>query len=335
MRTLGVGVVGVGVLGKMHAENLARRIHGARVTAIADVRTEAAQQIADELGVARVYASAEELAADPDVEALVIVSNDGAHAAGILAAAANGKDVFCEKPITTTLEDADRVLAAVAQSGVTLQIGFMRRYDAAYAAAKAAIDAGRIGTPILIKAAHRGKYPFPRQPGAGPDPSVFFNSCIHDSDNARWLLGDEAVEVTAIANRVVASTSADGQGTDVAVTTIRFAKGALGDIENVSSAFYGYDVRTEVVGDRGALFIGSLRETGCVLATEAGLSSDITDHWLTRFGQTYLIELEDWVRRTLAGEPPFCTGADGRAALEIAMAATTSHRERRPVALPL
>jgi predicted dehydrogenase len=333
MATLGVGVVGVGMLGRMHAENLQRRIHNARVTAIADVRADVARAVADELGVAKVYATAEEVAANPDVEALVIVSNDQAHLEGILAGARHKKDVFCEKPITTTLEDADIALAAVAEAGIRLQIGFMRRYDAAYAAAKDAIDAGKIGTPVMVKAAHRGKLPFSRAAGPGADPAVFFNSCIHDYDNARWLLSDEAAEVTAVAQRVVTPTSATDQGTDVAVTTIRFQNGALGDIENVSSTFYGYDVRTEVIGDRGTVFIGGLEQTAMVIATEEGYQRDIVDHWLTRFGRAYLVELEDWVSRMLAGEQPFCTGADGRAALAIAAAAITSFREKRPVTL--
>ena len=333
MASLGVGVIGVGVLGRMHAENLQRRIHNARVTAIADVRTDVARSVATDLGVAKVYASADEVAADPEVEAIVIVSSDDAHAEGILAGARHRKAVFCEKPITTTLEDADRVLAAVADAGVSLQIGFMRRYDPAYAAAKQAIEAGKIGTPVMIKAAHRGKDPFTRAAGDSADPAVFFNSCIHDYDNARWLLNDEAAEVTAIANRVVTPTSPHPQGVDVAVTTIRFRGGVLGDIENVSSTLYGYDVRTEVIGDRGTLFIGGLEQTACVLATDAGYQRDIVDHWLTRFGQTYLIELEDWVRRVLTNEPPYCTGEDGRAALAIARAAIQSFTERRPVTI--
>jgi len=331
MATLGVGVIGVGMLGRLHAENLQRRIHNARVTAIADVRTDVAHQVAQELDIAKVYATAEEIASDPDVDALVIVSSDSAHAEGILAGARHRKAVFCEKPITTTLADADAVLAAVHKAGISLQIGFMRRYDPAYASAKAAIDGGKIGTPVLVKAAHRGKFPDNRAGGLTADPSLFFNSSIHDYDNARWLLGDEAVEVTAIANRIIAPTSATEIGTDVAVTTIKFKGGAIGDIENVSSTHYGYDVRTEVIGDRGTLFIGGLEKTATILATESGFQRDISDHWLVRFGNTYLIELEDWVRRTLAGEAPFCTGADGRAALEIAMAAIESFHQGRSI----
>jgi len=116
--TLGVGVIGVGVLGRMHAENVQWRIHNARVTAIADVRADVARSVAEQLGVPKVYATADEVAADPDVDAIVIVSSDVAHAEGIIAGARHRKAIFCEKPITTTLEDADRALAAVEEAGV-------------------------------------------------------------------------------------------------------------------------------------------------------------------------------------------------------------------------
>ena len=333
MKRLGVGVIGVGMLGRRHAANLARLIPAARLVAVADVRAEAAKAVATEYGAARWFTTAEELAADPNVEAIVIASIDSAHGAGILAAAAERKPVFCEKPITTTLAEADAAIAAVERAGVQLQIGFMRRYDPAYVAAKREIEAGAIGTPIFFKNAHRGKHPegAPRPLGQGPDPAVFVNSSIHDYDNARWLLGDEAIEVSAVATRVVATTAVTLHGVDASVATVRFRNGGLADIENVSATQYGYDVRTEVIGDRGTLFIGSPKEAGLMIATGAGVTQAATDHWLTRFGNAYLIEIDDWVRRTLAGEPAYVTGADGRAALAIAMAATESYRTGKPV----
>jgi len=333
VKRLGVGVVGVGMLGRRHAANIARLVPDATLVAVADVRAAAARSVAADYGAACWYTTAEELAADPDVDAIVIASIDSAHAAGILAAAANGKPIFCEKPITTTLAEADIAISAVEKAGVQLQIGFMRRYDAAYVAAKREIEAGTIGTPIFFKNAHRGKTPEgdPRPLGDGPNPAVFVNSSIHDYDNARWLMGDEAVEVNAVATRVVAPTAGSQHGVDASVATIRFRHGGLADIENVSATHYGYDVRTEVIGDRGTLFIGSPLQAGLMIATAAGVVQAATDHWLTRFGEAYLIEITDWVRRTLAGEPSYVTGADGRAALEIAMAATTSYETGKPV----
>ena len=339
-RQLGVGVVGVGMLGRRHAENLAHRIAPARLVAVADARPEAARAVAADLGTPHWFASADELAAHPDVEAIIVASSDQAHAEGIMAAARHRKDVFCEKPITTTLADADAALAAVAAAGVRLQIGFMRRYDPAYAAAKRQIEEGRIGMPVLFQAIHRNRLPPPTpprepEPALAPDPTVFVGSSIHDYDNARWLVGDEVIDVRALLSRLPDPNAGDPDHVDAALTTLRFAGGALGTIDNISAARYAYDVRTEVVGTRGTLFIGRLQNTPCLLATEEGVVHDAVDHWLTRFGDTYLVELDDWVRRMLAGDPPAVTGADGRAALEIALAATRSAPEGDTVTLPL
>jgi predicted dehydrogenase len=323
------------MLGHQHAVNLAHHIPHARLAAIADVRPEAAASTAAELGVPKHYTTAEELAADPDVEALVVVSADEAHIDGILAAAANRKDVFCEKPIATTLVDADRALAAVEESGIRLQIGFMRQYDKAYVAAKQAIEAGEIGTPVFFKNAHRGKDPFGmgRPASEGCNPMAFVNSNIHDYHDTRWLLADEAIEVFATGTRMVEPTAPEG--VDAAVSTIKFRRGALADIEFFSATRYGYDVRTEIVGDLGTIFIGSTHGPGCVVATAKGIRQPAMDHWLTRYGEAYLTELTDWTRRMLAGEPPLVTGHDGRAALEIAIAAQRSMASGQPVRLPL
>lgn len=332
---LGVGVVGVGQLGRQHATYLANQIPAARLMAIADPRVDAVATVAAELGVPKTYATAEELAADPDVEALVIVSSDSVHIDGILAAAANRKDVFCEKPITTTLADADRAITACDAAGIRLQIGFMRQYDAAYVAAKQAVDSGAIGTPVYYKSAHRGKESFPdnRPASAGCNPAAFLGSNIHDYNDARWLLSDEVVEVGAVGTRIV--TAAMPNGVDAAVTTLSFRRGALADIEFISSTQYGYDVRAEIVGDIGTVFIGSPAGTGCVVATAGGLQQPAMDHWLNRFADAYLTELTDWVHRMLAGEPPRITGSDGRAALEIAIAAQQSLASGHKVRLPL
>ena len=329
---LGVGVIGVGTIGRQHAANLAWRIPRAQLVAVADANPEAARTVATGLSVPSWYATADELAADPDVEAVVVASSHHAHLEGILAAAGHGKDVFCEKPITPTLAEADQALAAVETAGVRLQIGFMRRYDSAYAAAKRRIEAGEIGTPVLLKATHRNpSLPPSMKSNGATGPGVFVDAAIHDYDNARWLLDDEVREVHAVAASVLEPSRPD----DLALSTLRFRRGGLGAVEVYLTCGYAYDVRTEVAGTKGTLFIGYLRETACVIATGEGVRHDAVDHWLSRFGEAYLLELDDWVGRTLAGEPPTVTGADGRAALEVAVAATRSAQEGRPISLPL
>lgn len=325
---LGVGVVGVGTIGRRHAENLARHIPRARLVAVADAIPAVARGVAADLDVPRWFATAGELAADPDVEAIVVASSHHAHLEGILAAADRRKDVFCEKPITPTLAEADRALVAVEQAGVRLQLGFMRRYDPAYVAARQRIEAGEIGDPVLFTATHRNPSLPPSMKSSG-DAGVFVDTNIHDYDNARWLLADEVTEVHAV------PVLEPGRLDDLALSTLRFARGGLGSVEAYLTCAYAYDVRTEVAGTKGTVFIGRLRETACVVATAGGVTYDAVDHWLDRFGDAYLIQLDDWVRRTLAGEPPAVTGADGRAALEIAVAATRSSREGRSIRLPL
>lgn len=335
MERLGVGVIGVGTIGRRHAENIAWRLPRARLAAVADANPVTARAVAEELGAPRWYASADELAADPAVQAVLVASTASAHRDGILAAARHRKDVLCEKPITTTLAEADEALAAVAAAGVRLEIGFMRRFDPGFAEAKARIEAGAIGTPVLLKATHRNAA---LPPSLAPAPGaprlaggVFVDSAIHDYDQARWLLADEVVEVHAVAAPVLDPARPD----DLALTTLRFARGGLGAVEVYLTCGYGYDVRAEIAGTAGTLFVGDLRASDCGLATAAGLSQRPVTHWLERFAGAYLREVESWVDRTLADQPPTITGQDGRAALEIATAARLSVEQGRPIRLPL
>ncbi len=334
MEQLGVGIIGVGTIGRRHAENVAWRLPRARLAAVADANPATARAVAEALGAPRWYASADELAADPDVQAVLVASSAVAHLDGILAAARHGKDVLCEKPITPTLADADRALAAVAAAGVRLEIGFMRRFDPGFAEAKARLEAGEIGTPVLVKATHRNpSLPPSLLPASGAAAMVggiFVDSAIHDFDQARWLLGDEVVEVHAVAAPVLDP----ARPQDQALTTLRFARGGLAAVEVSLTCGYGYDVRAEIVGTAGTLFVGDLRASNCGLATAAGLSQRPVVHWLQRFAEAYLLEVESWVERTLGNQPPLITGRDGRAALEIATAAKRSADEGRAVELP-
>jgi scyllo-inositol 2-dehydrogenase (NAD+) len=327
---LGVGVIGVGTVGRRHAENLAWRIPQAQLVAVADAREDVAQTVASDFGATSWYTTAEELAAHPDVEAILVASSHAGHLEGILAAARNKKDVFCEKPITPTLAEADEALYAVKAANVRLQIGFMRRYDPAYVAAKQRIEAGEIGDPVFVKATHRNPSMPPSMLAAG-DAGAFIDSAIHDYDNARWFLEDEVVEVQAVTTPVLEPNRLD----DLALSTLKFSRGGLGDVEVFLTCGYAYDVRTEIVGSTGTIFVGYLPESGCVVATKSGVNFKAVDHWLNRFGDAYLIQLQDWVTRTISGDPPAVTGHDGRAALEIAVAAKTSSHEHRAVKLPL
>src|SRR5271168_3499079 len=198
MRKLGIGVVGVGEMGRRHAENLRRLVPEARLVGVADFSVERARQAADELEIENYYPNLEAMLERKDLDAVLIATPDKFHAQNVITAAGAGKDILCEKPLALNLADARAALAAVAKSGRRLQVGFMRRYDPAYAAAMKRIEAGEIGVPIIFKSVGRDKE-------AGPiaayesriNGMLFYTNAIHDFDLARWMMQDEVAEVQA------------------------------------------------------------------------------------------------------------------------------------------
>lgn len=332
MRKLGVAVVGVGTLGKRHAENLRCRISDAELVAVVDSDPARATQVTEELEIERGYGGLAPVLDRKDVHAVVIAAPSKFHAEDIEAAARAGKHVFCEKPVALTLDDADRALAAVAQAKVQLQLGFMRRYDPGYAAAKRRIDAGEIGDPVIFKSVGRDRQPPPPSFFAGGvNGTLFSDAAIHDFDLARWMMKDEVAEVQALGGLLSCPELKQFDDIDATLVNLRFARGGIGNIEAFRKSNYGYDIRTEVLGTRGAVQIGYLRETPMVVLTESGTTEDVVDHWLTRFADAYLNELRDFVRKVLADKPVSVTGEDGRRALAAAVAAERSYRESRPV----
>ncbi len=332
MKPVNVGVVGVGEMGRRHAENLRRAMPHARLAAVADIDLRRAQAVAAELEVDTAYSSASELAAHPGLEAVVIASPPKYHLSAIVAAAAAGRHVFCEKPLALCLGEADAALAAVERAGVILQVGHMRRYDPPYLAARERIDAGEIGEIVVFKSVGRDQ----ETSHAGAcqveaNGTLFHDSTTHDFDLARWLTGDEIVEVHAYGSTVAIPELKQAGGFDAGIVNLQFASGAIGNIESFMDAKYGYDIRTEIVGTRGTLFVGALRQTALTVMTRAGSSHDVIAHWLTRFAIAYLSEIRDFVDSVRHDRMPRVTGQDGRRSLAAAVAAVESLRERRPV----
>jgi predicted dehydrogenase len=331
MQQLRFGVVGVGEMGRFHAETLRHNTRGASLVAVADPNLARAQAVARELQIAA-YESLESLLNGSEIDAVVISSPPKFHGDAIRSAAAARKQIFCEKPLAITLDDADSALEAVAEAGVNLQVGHMRRYDPAYAAAKQRIDEGGIGRVILFKSIGRDHQ-------AGPSAAahteingtLFHDSSTHDFDLARWLVGDEVSEVHAYAACLAIPEMKRFGGFDSGVVNLQFTRGAIGNVESYIDAKYGYDVRTEVIGTHGTIQIGDIQRTPLTLLTADGRKQELMTHWLERFADAYRLEMGDFVNSVLTGHPIRVTGHDGRQSLAIADAAMRSHFERRPV----
>src|SRR5579862_3493198 len=334
MRKLGVGLLGVGEMGRRHAENLRRLVPEARLVAIADVAVDRARQVASDLEIDQSYASLDDLLANPDIKAVVIATPDKFHATAICKAAAAGKDILCEKPLAITLDDAHTALQAVKKAGVRLQVGFMRRYDPAYAAAMKRIEDGEIGEPVVFKSIGRDKdVPPIAAYQSNVNGMLFYTNTIHDFDLARWLVRDEVVEVHAYTTVAIRPELAQYKDIVAGVVNLKFAHGAIGNVDSFAQAIYAYDVRTEIVGSKGSLFIGSIDKTPVAFLTAAGGARVLEDHFLSRFADAYLAEVRDFVHNMLHDLPPRVTGEDGLRALEIAIAAEESHVEGAPRAV--
>jgi scyllo-inositol 2-dehydrogenase (NAD+) len=326
MRKLGVGVLGVGEMGRRHAENLRRLVPDARLVAVADASAERARQTASELEIDRSYGSLDALLECKELDAVVIATPDKFHAAGIKLAAAAGKDILCEKPLALSLADAHQSLAAVSKAGVRLQVGFMRHYDPAYSAAMKRIQEGEIGVPVVFKSIGRDKDGPPLSAyKADVNGMLFYGNTIHDFDLARWLMQDEVSEVHAYTTVAIRPEVAQFGDVVASVVNLKFAEGAIGNIESHAQAAYGYDVRTEIVGSSGSIMVGSLNRIPATFLSANGGTQVLADHFLSTFADAYVAEMRDFVDCILHDRQPRINGDDGLKALAIAVAAEKSH----------
>ena len=330
-RKLGIGVIGLGRLGSSYARYFKGRIAGATLVAVSDVNESAAASLATELGVSKRYGRYQDLITDEEVEGVVIVSPTSTHREIVLEAARHGKAIFCEKPLSISLAEAREMLRAVDETGVFFQMGFMRRFDKGYLAAKRKIEEGLIGTPVVFKSSSRDPFrPSLEYLDPAHSGGLFIDCGIHDLDLARWYMG-EIASLYSIGGTLAYPEMKKIGDIDNAVTSLYFKSGALGVIDLSRKGVYGYDIRTEILGTEGALKIGYLRETPILVMTKEGIAHDTVPYFTERFEQAYIAQLQDFVENVLTGRPPSVSCADGVAALQASAAAALSFKENRPV----
>jgi scyllo-inositol 2-dehydrogenase (NAD+) len=328
---LSVGLIGLGRLGDLYARYFLGRILRANLLAVAETRESVAESFAAQNGVPKWYTDYHDLLADKEVDAVAIITPTNTHRDIAVEATRAGKAIFCEKPLSLSIEESLEVKQAVEQSGVYFQMGFMRRFDRGYVAAKQKIAEGVVGTPVLVKSSARDpfrpslEYLKPKNSGG-----LIIDCGIHDIDVARWLMG-EIDQVYSIGGVLAYPEMKEIDDIDNAVVTLHFASGALGVMDISRNGIYGYDIRTEILGTKGTLKIGYLRETPLMVLTKEGATHDTVPYFMERFDQAYVDQLQAFVDNVLENKPPPVTCDDGIAALEIALAASLSFREGRPV----
>ena len=326
-----VGLVGLGRLGRIYAGHLAGTIHETRLTAAADPDPETFGFVAERWPETRCYREPEELIQNPSVEAVVIVSPTRTHRQIAEAALSSGKSVFCEKPLSVTLEDANALRNLVEESEALFQMGFMRRYDPGYAAAKEKIEGGTLGRSVMFKSSSRDPYR-PSLDYLDPESSggIFVDMGIHDFDLALWFMGPVR-EVFSTGGVLVYPEIGQIGDIDNAVVSLQFENGAIGQVDLSRNGIYGYDISTEILGTEGTIRIGYLRETPIQVLTENCVSHDTVPYFPQRFKDAYRLQLRDFALNVRYRRRPRIQVKDGVEALRVALAARKSFESNRCV----
>ena len=329
--TLHIGLLGAGRIGTVHAQTIVQRVPGAQLVAVADVYAAAAQALAARFGVSRAGADSTEIIEDASIDAVLICTSTDTHAPLIEAASRAGKHIFCEKPVSMSLEATDRALAAARAAGVKLQIGFNRRFDANYARVRRAIVERDIGDLHMLHIISRDPAP-PPIAYVKVSGGIFADMMIHDFDMARFLTGSEPTQIYVQAAVRVDPAIGEAGDVDTAVVLMRFANGAIVTIDNSRRAVYGYDQRVEAFGSAGAIQSGNVYPNTAVLSTADSVRRDLPlNFFMQRYLDAYAAEVESFVDAVANDKPVAVSGDDGRAAFAMAVAAKRSLESGQPV----
>ena len=328
---LNVGVIGLGRLGTIYAKELARRVPGAKLVAVADTRAHVAESFARDYGIPKWYQNHHDLINNKDVAAVAVITPTATHKEVVIEAARRHKAIFCEKPLSLSIADATEMLDVIASTRAFFQMGFQRRFDAGYAEAKKKVDGGVIGTPVLITLTSRDPFA-PSLEFCDPKASggLILDMGIHDFDLARMFVG-EVNRVHAIGGALAYPEMKSVGDIDNAIIDMVFENGSLGVVHLSRNAVFGYDIRTEIWGTKGSLQIGYFRHTPILVMTKEGISHDVVPHFMQRFESAYLAQIQAFVNDVLSGAQPSISATDGLAALQIGLAATQSLRQNTSV----
>lgn len=332
MKTIKIGIIGAGRIGKVHAENIAKFVPEMEIKTVADpYMSPESREFLERLRIPNIVTDPETILTDPEIRAVVVCSPTDLHAAYSIKAAQAGKDVFVEKPIDYRLERVREVIDAAKKAGVKLQVGFNRRFDRHHHAVYEAVRSGKIGRVNLVKISSRDPEP-PTIDYVKVSGGIFYDMMVHDFDMARFLAGSEVTEVFAYGAVLVDPAIGEAGDVDTAVVTLKFANGAMGVIDNSRRAVYGYDQRVEVFGSDGAVMdVNDTPNNAVYYGADGTVSSPCYKIMWDRYTGAFAAEQKAFADAVINNTEPLVTGEDGLYPILIAAAATKSMKEGRPV----
>ncbi len=334
MSELRVAVLGVGVMGADHVARITSRISGARVSVVNDYVTEKAEQIASGIDGCRAVADPLDAIADPEVDAVLLATPGTTHEKQLLACLDHGKPVMCEKPLTTDVATSLEIVRREADLGRALiQVGFMRRFDEEYIQLKALLDGGDLGRPLVMHCVHRN----PSVPSYFDSSLIVKDSLVHEVDVTRFLFDEEIASVQIV--KPSSNPAAPEGVVDPQIAILRTESGKHVDVELFVTTGVAYEVRTEVVGERGSAMIGL--DVGLIRRSAPGTwGGQITPGFRERFGRAYDTEIQRWVDAVRTGSTTgdYTAGPtawDGYAAAAVCAAGVESLETGLPVDVQL
>jgi myo-inositol 2-dehydrogenase/D-chiro-inositol 1-dehydrogenase/scyllo-inositol 2-dehydrogenase (NAD+) len=335
--TIGLCLIGAGRAGMIHARNFSSRVPHAKMIAVSDVLEQSARAAADEIGISTWYTDYHDALNNKDVDAVIVVTPTKFHQDIVIEAAKAKKHILCEKPMAMNKEECQRMIDAVKEGGVNLQIGFMRRFDANFRRAKEIIDSGAIGKVVTVKSLTHG----PSVPqewmydiGKSNGPLAEVNS--HDIDTLRWFSGSDAESLYAIAGNYRCDSAREKYPDfyDTVLMNVRMKNGVLGNIDGAQGVQYGYDARVDITGAGGHIEIGGLAGSTTLLYTkDKQFRGDTVKSWTNLFYEAYVNEDISFVESIRNGARPEVSGEDGMAAVDIVRAGNESIKTGRIVRL--
>jgi myo-inositol 2-dehydrogenase/D-chiro-inositol 1-dehydrogenase len=330
MKSIKLGIAGLGRIGQIHLGNLCRNFPEVEVMGVMDV-LDASQEMAATFQIEHFVTCFDDLIALPELDAVLICSPTDTHAQYVEQAARAGKQIFCEKPLDLSLQRVQEVLDIVENAGVKLMLGFNRRFDPEFKKIRDLVLEGAIGDPQLIRITSR-------DPGPPPidyikvSGGMFLDMSIHDFDMARFITGKRVTEVYAKAAVLVDPKIGAAGDVDTACIILTFADDSMAIVDNSRQAVYGYDQRLEVLGSKGMAQAENKFPNHHRLYTETGVSSDLPLHFfLERYDASYNEEMRAFIDSLISGDKMPVGGEDGLMSIVIGLAAKKSVQEKRPV----
>ncbi len=330
-----VCLIGCGRAGMIHARSYSGSVQCAELIAFCDPVKENLESASKEIQVKYLYQDYHEVMSNPEIDAVLVVTPTQFHRDIVIAAAKAKKHVFCEKPMASTEEECDEMIAACNENNVILQIGFMRRFDKNYRRGKELLDSGAVGQPTMIKSNTYGpsepkEWMYNVRKNYGPIGEV--NS--HDFDTLRWYAGSEVKMIHAIGHNFRSPEKAKEypEYYDTCTILLEFENGILGTITGAQYVKYGYDSRAEILGTNGIIKVGTQNaNTVEVVTPDKIVKTDSVESWRTLFKEAYVEENCSFIDCIIKDTEPEVTGYDGKMALILVNEGLKSILEKKPI----